>query len=199
MITLQFCLHSERMEQRNLMRKTLLLALLAASAASQANVVTCAWFPATAPFIENFDLIPSGSYNACPIFSAPNVGLVYALNPPAMVDIMPPPFWQPPALSPPNTCIGTATDVGIRVSPDMRRFGGWFRNAPNAAGIAPNFAKFLFYDASNNFLGSIGTTLSNTWSWRSFRTFPQKFARVEIYGSAGPGGVEMDDIRISPN
>lgn len=181
------------------MRKTLLLALLAATAISQAqvNTIPVGPFVTATQLMENFDTIPSGSYFGASLFQPPMAGTVYALNPPNMVDIMPPPGWQPPAFSPPNTCIGTGTDLGIRVSPVMRRFGGYFRNAPNIFGIAPTAAKIVFYDQSNNFIGAVGVPLTNTWTWRGWWTNP-RFSRIEIYGGAGPGGVELDNIEVRP-
>ena len=179
------------------MRKILLLALFGVSACSMAQVVPIGGpFPTFPQLQENFDLIPAGSYSFSPIFQSPAVAIVYALNP-GTVDIMSPPFWQPPALSAPNTCVGTATDLGIRISPSMRRFGGWFRNMPNAAGIAPTFAKLSFIDASGVVIGATGIPLTNTWTWFGWKTNP-KFVKVEIYGSAGPGGVELDDIEARP-
>lgn len=182
------------------MRKTILFALFAVSAASHAQVVAIGGpFPTFPQLQENFDLIPSGSYNSAPIWQSPAVGNVFALNPPNLVDILPPPGWQPPAFSAPNTCVGNNTDLGITVGPiPMRRFGGWFRNMPNAAGVAPTFAKIKFVDSTGGFIGSVGIPLTNTWTWFGWKVNP-KFSQVDIYGSAGPGGVELDDIEAKPN
>jgi len=182
------------------MRKLVFLALLAAAAVSHAQVTAIGGpFPTFAQLQENFDLIPSGSYAVQPIWQSPAFGNVYALNPPNLVDILPPPFWQPPALSAPNTCVGNNTDLGITIGPiAMRRFGGWFRNMPNAAGVAPTFAKIVFVDQSGVFIGATGIPLTNTWTWFGWKVNP-KFAEVDIYGSAGPGGVELDNIEVRPN
>jgi hypothetical protein len=180
------------------MRKTILLALFAVSAASQAQVTAITGPFPTFPFLqENFDLIPAGSYASQPIWSAPAFGNVYALNAPFLVDIMPPPGWQPPAFNPPNTCVGNGTDIGITVGPiAMRRFGGWFRNSPNSAGVAPSFAKVVFVNSAGVAIGSVGIPLTNTWTWFGWKVNP-KFSSVEIYGL--PGGVEIDDIEVKPN
>lgn len=179
------------------MRKTLFLALIAFSAVASAQVTPITGpFPTFAICQENFDSILGGSYAAAPLFTPPMYGTIYALNSPNLIDIMPPPGWQPPALSAPNTAVGTGTDLGIRVSPIMRRFGGWFRNAPNSAGIAPQFAKVVFYDSSGVFIGSVGIPVTNTWTWFGWKVNP-KFSRVEIY-SGFPGGIELDDIEVRP-
>ena len=181
------------------MRKLAFLSLLVISAAAaHAQVVACPGpFPTAAQMKENFDLIPSGSYNSAPIWQSPIAGNVFALNPPGTVDILPPPFWQPPALSLPNTCVGTATDLGLTVSPVMRRFGGWFRNMPNTTGVAPTFAKVVFVDASGVVIGSVGIPLTNTWTWFGWKVNP-KFYEVDIYSSLPYGGVELDDIEVRP-
>ncbi len=182
------------------MRKFIVLLLLGSTAAAHAIVIPLlAPFPTAAPMQEPFTAIAPGSYFATTVFSTPVLSTVYALQPGnGPLFIGPPPFWQPPALSPPNTLIGNGTDVAYRVVPSMRRFGGWFRNSPNSAGVAATFAKFAFFDASGNLIGTQGIPLTNTWTWRGFMTVPQLYSRVEIYGNIGGGGVEMDDVRVRP-
>lgn len=179
------------------MRKTLLLALLAVSASSQALVFSNVFFATAATHIETFDAIPAGSYVASQVFTAPMIGTVYALNAPSMLDIAPPPFWQPPAFNPPNTMLGNNTDIGLRVSPAQRRLGSYFRGCPDIFGIAPTGATLNFY-AGALFLGTMSIPLTNNWVWFGFRTVPQLFDRVEIYGIGNVGWVEMDELRVRP-
>ena len=182
------------------MRKFLLFALFAVSAASQAQTPLFTPFAAPAPCMENFDSIFPGSYAGSVVFSSPVNGVIYALNTPNLLDIMAPPGWMPPANSLPNTCFGNGTDIGIRVQPKMRRFGAYFRAQPNAAGVAPGFAKVVFYDGAGNFMGSAGIALTGNFVYYGWYFAPPapKFARIEIYSSAGPGGVEIDDMEVLP-
>lgn len=180
------------------MRKTLFLSMLCASAASQALVLPVPFFATPAPLREDFDSTASGNYVATPAFTLPAIGTAYALNPPGTMYVGIP--FGPPAFSPPHSLVGQGTDVGIRVVPSMRRFGGYFRASPNAAGIAPTAVRFRFYSASNVLLGIQTVPLTSTWTWRGFLTVPQLWQRVEIYGNipGSPGGVEMDNLRIRP-
>ena len=181
------------------MRKTILFALFAVAAASHAQVVVIPSGPfATFPQLqENFDSIFPGSYASQAIWTSPAFGNVYALNPPNLVDIMPPPGWQPPAWSAPNTCVGNGTDLGITIGPvPMRRFGAYFRNMPNSAGVAPTFAKVVFIDQTGVVVGSAPVALTNSFVWHGWKVNP-KFAEVDIYGL--PGGVELDDIEVKLN
>ncbi|MEZ0325439.1 MAG: hypothetical protein ACAH95_06000 [Fimbriimonas sp.] len=180
------------------MRKLLVFLMIGSAAASHAIVVPLlAPFPTTAPMMEPFTTIGPGLFFATPVFSTPVLSTAYALAPGSgQIYVGPPPFWQPPALSPPHTMIGMGTDVAFRVFPSMRRFGGWFRNSPNTAGVGATFAKFAFYDSAGNLIGTQGIPLTNTWTWRGFMTVPALYSRVEIYGNIGGGGVEMDNVRI---
>jgi hypothetical protein len=181
------------------MKKLVFLALLAVSACSQAIVLTSAFFNTAVTHIETFDAIPAGSYPAQTIFSPPTmIGTVYALNFPNLIDIAPPPFWQPPAFNPPHTMLGNNTDIGLRVTPPQRRLGAYFRACPDIFGIAPTGAQLDFYQGAT-FLGS-GTILSltGTWTWYGFMSVPQLYDRVEIYGIGNVGWVEMDELRVRP-
>lgn len=179
------------------MRKIALLGLLGVSAASHAIVVAAPFFPTAASMRERFDTIPAGSYLATPVFSSPVIGFAYALNPPGTLTIGVPP--GPPAFTVPNTMYGSSTDIGIRVNPPMRRFGGFFRRAVNSAGVVSQVAKFVFYNGST-VIGTQTVPLTNTWTWRGFRTIPQLWDHVEIYGAIPgfPGGVDVDSIRVRP-
>src|SRR5690348_15342178 len=146
------------------MRKTFLLALFAVSAASFAQINPIPGpFPTAVQLMENFDTIPSSSYLSASIWQSPAAGVVYALNAPSLLDILTPVSPQPPAFTAPNTCVGNNTDIGITVAPVMRRFGAWFRNKPNSAGVAPTAAKIVFVDATGVVVGSVGIPLTNTW------------------------------------
>ena len=182
------------------MRKLALLALLAVSASSHAIVFSAVFFNTAATHIESFDAIPAGSYPAQTIFSPPTmIGTVYALNPPNLIDIAPPPFWQPPAFSPPHTMLGNNTDIGLRVTPNQRRIGAYFRACPDIFGIAPTGATLNFYQGAT-FLGTgTITSLTGTWTWYGFMSVPQLFNRVEIYGTGNVGWVEIDELRVRPN
>ena len=181
------------------MRKLILFALFAVATASyaQVTVIPTGPFPTAAQMMEDFDSIAAGSYTSAPVWTSPIAGNVYALNPGGWLDIQPPVFPQPPAFSPPNTCVGVGSDIGITVAPIMRRFGAWFRNSPNSAGVAPTFAKVVFVDSTGVVVGSVGIPLTNTWVWHGWKVNP-KFHEVDIYGSAGPGGVEIDDMEVKP-
>jgi hypothetical protein len=148
--------------------------------------------------MENFDAIPAGNYLSHSVFSAPAVASVFALNPAGSLAIAPPVAPQPPAFSLANTCLGQGSDLGIKVLPVMRRFGAWFRNSPNSAGVAPTFAKLQFVDSTGVVVGTAGFALTNTWVWHGWKVNP-KFFEIDIFGNAGPGGVELDNIEVKPN
>jgi hypothetical protein len=181
------------------MRKLALLSLLFVSAASQAIVVPIGFFATPPPARERFDTIAAGSYGATPIFSAPVLGLAYALNSPNTLSIGVP--FGPPAFTPPHSMQGVMTDVGIRVNPPMRRFGGFFRSSASASGVVVTAAKFVFYNPNGVVIGTQTVNLSPVWTWHGFMALPQKYVRVEIYGNVPgfPGGVEMDSLRVRPN
>jgi hypothetical protein len=181
------------------MRKLALLSLFCVTAASQAIVVPIPFFATPPPARERFDTITAGMYAGTPIFSSPVIGFAYALNPPNTLYIGVP--FGPPALTPPHSMQGVMTDVGIRVNPPMRRFGGFFRGSASASGVIVTAAKFVFYNQSGGVIGTQTVPLTSTWTWRGFMALPQKYVRVEIYGNVpgAPGGVEMDSIRVRPN
>jgi hypothetical protein len=180
------------------MRKWLAASLLGMAVSAQAIVIPIPFFPTFVPMREDFDSIAPGSYLGVQVFSAPVTATAYALNPSmGTLDVFPA---TPPAASLPQTMFGNGTDIGIRVVPGMRRFGGLFRAKVLSSGVAPTAVRFVFYDINNNVIGMHTAPLTAAWTWRGCFTWPQLFHRVEIFGNVpgSPGGVEMDNIRVRP-
>jgi hypothetical protein len=175
------------------MKKLLLsLSALAAPFAAQAIVIPI-FFPFTPTMSENFDTFTPGTYSTHPVFGGFGTTNMIGTGGLLVVD-----NFQVPALSAPNCFWGRGVDVEWKVPVPMRRFGGWFRRVQ--VGVVINSATFRFYDASNNPLGSMTVPLTNTWTWRGFRTLPAKWSRVEVIGNGPfPGLVAHDDVRIRFN
>jgi hypothetical protein len=183
----------------NMRKVVALLVVAAGAAAAHPIVIPVLFFGTPAIAQENFDAIPAGNYFGQNVFTPPVFGTVFmAPGGTGPLFIGPPPGFQPPPFSAPNTCFGQSSGIALRVGPNMRRFGAYFRNQPNSAGVAATMAKIAFFNG-NAFLGSQSFPLTNTWTWQGFMTVPQKFNRVEIYGNMASGsGVEMDDMRVRP-
>jgi hypothetical protein len=183
----------------NMRKVVALLAFATVAAASQAIVLSVPCFATPVFLQEDFDSIPAGNYFAQAVFSAPAIGTVFmAPGGAGPLYIGPPPGFQPPALSPLNTCFGQSSGIALRVVPNMRRFCANFRNQPNSAGVAATMVKIAFYNGAT-LLGTQTFPLTNAWTQQAFMTVPQLFNRVEIYGNMPNGeGVEMDDMRVRP-
>jgi len=159
--------------------------------AASAQVTPIPFFNTPVIFRENFDTMPTGNSNAFPGFGVPV--LFQKFGGPGSLTVTP----YPGVNTFPNLMFGNNANVRITSLLPMRRFGGYFRTG--FVGAFSNFAKFIFYDAAGNVIGSQGVTLTTTMQWVGFVTVPQ-WRRVEIIGSiaALPGIVGMDSLRIRP-
>jgi hypothetical protein len=182
----------------NMRKVVALLSLALAAAIAHPAAIPIPFFPTPVFAQENFDAIPAGPYFAAPAFSAPVVGAVFmAPGGAGPLDISPPPGFLPP-LSPPHTCYGQSSGIGVRVFPDMRRFGAYFRNRPNIGVVPATFVKIEFYN-NNTLVGSNFFPLNSTWTWHGYMLVPTKYNRVLIFGNTPNGaGVDMDDMRVRP-
>jgi hypothetical protein len=175
------------------MKKLVAMALIAAiSVVSYAQVTTTVFFPAPLVLQETFDSITPSTYNTLPVFGP--FGIASRIGTGGSLVVRP---W-PGVPSTPNMMYGDNVDVRIKTAIPMKRFGGFF--CSGIIGVFSSMAKFVFYDASNNVIGSQTVPMMTTWQWIGFKTIP-KWKKVEIYGNIPgfQGAVAMDWLRMRPN
>jgi len=158
--------------------------------AAHAQVFTTPFFNTPPIFREGFDTTIPNNYNAFPVFGSP--AFIQKIGPGSLT-VTP----YPGVNTFPNLLFGNNANVRIVSAIPMRRFGGYFNSG--YIGAFASMAKFVFYDAANNVIGSQTVTLTTTLQWVGFLTIP-KWRKVEIYGNVAalPGLVGMDSLRIRP-
>lgn len=173
------------------MRKLLVLALIGASAASQAFVAPFPFFPTSPALIERFDTTAAGAYPLFPVFSG--LGICQRIGTGGLLNVGPP----SPFVTTPNGVFGRGVDIQVRINAQMNLFGGFFKQGLFGI-VPPTTATFNFYTASNVLIGGMTVPLTASWQWLGFVVIP-KWSRVDIIGNGPlPGYIVMDSIRMFP-